>query len=224
MGEQEERREETAEMPDSGPSGEVFIVDDDPAVRETLSLLFSNAGYSVVRFAEGAAFLRVVKERNPICIILDVHIPGKTGIDILKELNAQDYPAPIFIMSGQGDIAMAVDAIKNGALDFIEKPFRGSDVVTRVREAVEASDRQKRAVGADGVKAMNFPGREPLTSREQDVLSCIVKGESNKEAARRLGISPRTIEVHRSRIMEKLDAKNAADLIRIVMSEGRAHP
>jgi FixJ family two-component response regulator len=211
-------------MSDSGPSGEVLIVDDDPAVRETLSLLFSNAGYSVVRFAEGVAFLRAAKERNPACIILDVHMPGKTGIDILKELNAQDYPAPIFIMSGQGDIAMAVDAIKSGALDFIEKPFRGSEVVTRVREAIEASARQKSAVAANGKKAFNFPGREPLTSREQDVLDCIVKGESNKEAARRLGISPRTIEVHRSRIMEKLDAKNAADLIRIVMSEGRAHP
>ena len=212
-------------MQASGPSGEVFIVDDDPAVRETLSLLFSNAGYNVVRFAEGAAFLKVAKERNPVCIILDVHIPGKTGIDILKELNAQDYPAPIFIMSGQGDIAMAVDAIKNGALDFIEKPFRGSDVVTRVREAIEANARQKSALAVNGVKAaLNFPGREPLTSREQDVLDCIMKGESNKEAARRLGISPRTIEVHRSRIMEKLDAKNAADLIRIVMSEGRAHP
>lgn len=211
-------------MSDSGPSGELFIVDDDPAVRETLSLLFSNAGYSVVRFAEGVAFLRAAKERNPACIILDVHMPGKTGIDILKELNAQDYPAPIFIMSGQGDIAMAVDAIKSGALDFIEKPFRGSDVVTRVRDAIEASARQKSAVAANGKKAFNFPGREPLTSREQDVLDCIVKGESNKEAARRLGISPRTIEVHRSRIMEKLDAKNAADLIRIVMSEGRAQP
>jgi FixJ family two-component response regulator len=210
-------------MSDSGPSGEVFIVDDDPAVRETLSLLFSNAGYGVVRFAEGVAFLRAAKERNPACIILDVHMPGKTGIDILKELNAQDYPAPIFIMSGQGDIAMAVDAIKSGALDFIEKPFRGSEVVTRVREAIEASARQKNAVAVNGKKAFNFPGREPLTSREQDVLDCIVKGESNKEAARRLGISPRTIEVHRSRIMEKLDAKNAADLIRIVMSEGRAH-
>ena len=208
-------------MSQTGQSGEVFIVDDDPAVRETLSLLFTNAGYSVVRFAEGAAFLRVAKERNPVCIILDVHIPGKSGIDLLKELNAQDYPAPIFIMSGQGDIAMAVDAIKSGALDFIEKPFRGSDVVTRVREAISANSQQLRSNASDNIKILNFPGREPLTRREQDVLACLVKGESNKEAARRLGISPRTIEVHRSRIMEKLDAKNTADLIRIVMSEGR---
>src|SRR3954447_14499696 len=129
-------------MSDSAPSGEVFIVDDDPAVRETLSLLFSNAGYSVVRFAEGVAFLRAAKERNPACIILDVHMPGKTGIDILKELNAQDYPAPIFIMSGQGDISMAVDAIKSGALDFIEKPFRGREVLARVRVAIEAANRR----------------------------------------------------------------------------------
>src|SRR5882724_9380853 len=213
---------EPALMSESGQPEEVFIVDDDPAVRETLSLLFSNAGYSVVRFAEGVAFLRAARERNPVCIILDVHMPGKTGIDLLKELNAQDYPAPIFIMSGQGDIAMAVDAIKNGALDFIEKPFRGSEVVTRVREAISASSRQRPSGASEDIKALNFPGREPLTRREQDVLACLMQGESNKEAARQLGISPRTIEVHRSRIMEKLDAKNAADLIRIVMSEGRA--
>src|ERR1043165_2707238 len=171
---------EAEDMPDSGSPGEVFIVDDDPAVRETLSLLFSNAGYSVVRFAEGGAFLRVAKERNPVCIILDVHIPGKTGIDILKELNAQDYPAPVFIMSGRGDIAMAVDAIKNGALDFIEKPFRGSEVVTRVRAAIEANAQRIASQGAAALPSMNFPGREPLTAREQDVLRGIVDGASNK--------------------------------------------
>ena len=206
-------------------TGEVYIVDDDPAVRTTLSAVFTRVGYQVTCFADGAALVAAARIGTPVCIILDVHIPGKSGLDILKQLNAQDYPVPIFMMSGQGDIAMAVDAIKNGALDFIEKPFRGSEVVTRVREAVEANVRQKSAVAVNGAKsAFNFPGREPLTSREQDVLDCIVKGESNKEAARRLGISPRTIEVHRSRIMEKLEAKNAADLIRIVMSEGRAHP
>src|SRR5215813_5717502 len=152
-------------MPDPGSAGEVFIVDDDPAVRETLTLLFSNAGYSVVRFAEGAAFLRVAKERNPVCIILDVHIPGKTGIDILKELNAQDYPAPIFIMSGQGDISMAVDAIKSGALDFIEKPFRGSEVVARLDEAIEAYARRRAGTEGSSVASLHFPGREPLTRR-----------------------------------------------------------
>jgi FixJ family two-component response regulator len=204
-----------------GSADQIFVVDDDAAVRETLSVVFTSAGYDVVRFAEGAALLAAVKDRSPVCIILDVHIPGKSGLDILKRLNAQDYPAPVFIMSGRGDIAMAVDAIKNGALDFIEKPFRGSEVVTRVRAAIEANAQRMASQGAAPSPSMNFPGREPLTAREQDVLRGLVDGASNKEIARQLGISPRTIEVHRARIMEKLGAKNAADLIRLVMSEGR---
>jgi FixJ family two-component response regulator len=204
-----------------GSADQIFIVDDDAAVRETLSIVFTSAGYDVVRFAEGATLLAAVKDRSPVCIILDVHIPGKSGLDILKQLNAQDYPAPIFIMSGSGDIAMAVDAIKNGALDFIEKPFRGSEVVTRVRAAIEANAQRLASQGAAPSPSMNFPGREPLTAREQDVLHGLVGGASNKEIARQLGISPRTIEVHRARIMEKLGARNAADLIRLVMSDGR---
>jgi FixJ family two-component response regulator len=208
-------------MAETGSTGAIFIVDDDAAVRDTLSIVFTAAGYEVVRFAEGAAFLAAAKDRSPVCIILDVHIPGKSGLDILKHLSAQDYPAPIFIMSGQGDIAMAVDAIKNGAFDFIEKPFRGSDVVARVRDAIAAMDRRASSSRREGAQTINFPGREPLTRREQDVLGYLVDGESNKEMARKLGISPRTVEVHRSRIMEKLSAKNAADLIRIVMSEGQ---
>jgi FixJ family two-component response regulator len=205
--------------PDS--AGNIFVVDDDPAVRQTLSLVFSSAGYEVVCFAEGAALLAEARLRSPVCIILDVHIPGKSGLDILKQLNAQDYPVPIFIMSGQGDIAMAVDAIKNGALDFIEKPFRGSEVVTRIRDAIEANTQRMASRDSAATQPLNFPGREPLTPREQDVLGCLVDGSSNKEIARQLGISPRTIEVHRARIMEKLGAKNAADLIRVVMREGR---
>jgi len=197
--------------------GEIFVVDDDPAVRETLSIVLSGAGYRVTRFADGAAFLAAAKEQSPLCIILDVHIPGRSGLDILKQLNAQDYPVPIFIMSGQGDIAMAVDAIKNGALDFIEKPFKGGEVLARVREAIETTGRRN----APDVTALNFPGREPLTRREQEVLAALMTGSSNKEMGRELGISPRTIEVHRGRIVEKLGAKNTADLIRIVMTEGQ---
>src|ERR1700759_2507445 len=112
--------------------GEIFVVDDDPAVRDTLSLVLSGAGYEVICFADGPALLAVARSRCPVCIFLDVHIPGRSGLDILKELHAGDYPAPIFMISGQGDITMAVDAIKNGALDFIEKPFRGAEIVTRV--------------------------------------------------------------------------------------------
>ena len=201
-------------------SGEIFVVDDDPMVLNALSVVLSREGYQVTGFAEGASFLAAAKSRTPTCVILDVHMPGQSGLDILKELNAQQYPAPIFIISGVGDIPMAVEAIKNGAFDFIEKPFDASTVVTRVREAVEAWSRRGRQVDGHALPE-SFPGYDLLTSRERDVLGQIAAGSSNKLAGRELGISPRTIEVHRARIMEKLGAKNAADLVRIVLSEGR---
>jgi len=200
---------------------EIFIVDDDPLVLNALSVVLSREGYQVTGFGEGASFLAAAKTRTPTCIILDVHMPGQSGLDILKELNAQQYPAPIFIISGVGDIPMAVEAIKNGALDFIEKPFDATTVVTRVREAVEAFARRAQRGSAD-VLARTFPGHDMLTARERDVLGQIAAGSSNKQAGRELGISPRTIEVHRARIMEKLGAKNAADLVRIVLSESRS--
>ena len=205
----------------SPASGEVFIVDDDALVLNALSVVLSRQGYQVTGFAEGASFLAAAKSRTPACVILDVHMPGQSGLDILKELNAQQYPAPIFIISGIGDIPMAVEAIKNGAFDFIEKPFDATTVIMRVREAVEAWSR--RAKHSDGEVSLPrvFPGHDLLTSRERDVLGQIASGSSNKQAGRELGISPRTIEVHRARIMEKLGAKNAADLVRIVLSDGR---
>jgi FixJ family two-component response regulator len=151
-----------------------------------------------------------------------VHIPGKSGLDILKELRGEDYPAPIFIISGQGDIAMAVSAIKHGALDFIEKPFRGNEIVMRLHEAIEAYARRQADRSASNVGSAHFPGREPLTRREREVLEQFTAGASNKEAGRHLGISPRTIEDHRANIMKKLGARNAADLVRIVMTASRA--
>jgi FixJ family two-component response regulator len=199
-------------------AGEIHIIDDDPAVRDALSVVLTLEGYHVNGFADGHSFLAAVRNRQPACIILDVHMPGRSGLDILKELNAKNYPAPVFIISGQGDIPMAVEAIKNGAFDFIEKPFDAETVVTRVREAIEAAAR--RASRASLGDTLNqFPGSDLLTAREREVLSLIAAGASNKEAGRQLGISPRTIEVHRARIMEKLGAKNAADLVRIVLSE-----
>jgi len=202
-------------------TGEVFIVDDDPLVLNALSVVLSKEGYQVTGFAEGGSFLAAAKARTPTCIILDVQMPGQSGLDILKELNAQHYPAPIFIISGVGDIPMAVEAIKNGALDFIEKPLRAETVVTRVREAVEAWARRAQQAGRGDVLSKTFPGHDLLTSRERDVLGQIASGSSNKQAGRELGISPRTIEVHRARIMEKLGAKNAADLVRIALSDSR---
>jgi FixJ family two-component response regulator len=198
--------------------GEIFVVDDDPAVRDTLSMVLLATGYQVICFADGAALLSVARNRTPAAILLDVHIPGKSGLDILKELHGEDYPAPIFMISGQGDIAMAVSAIKNGALDFIEKPFRGSEIVSRLQEAIGAYARRQAQNVPASIATLHFPGSEPLTRREREVLAQFTAGASNKEAGRTLGISPRTIEDHRANVMKKLGARNAADLVRIVMT------
>jgi FixJ family two-component response regulator len=199
-------------------NGQIFIVDDDPAIRQVLSMIFSEAGFQATCFAEGASFLATARAVTPACIILDINIPGQSGLDILKQLNAEDYPAPIFVISGHGDIPMAVDAIRHGALDFIEKPFRGEAVVARVCESIEIWTRRRQSDIASVGPSIAFPSREPLTARECDVLTLIVGGASSKEAGRQLGISPRTIEFHRARIIEKVGAKNTADLIRIVMT------
>src|SRR6201989_1325864 len=135
----------------TGFRGEIFVVDDTPAFRDTLSMVLSAGGYEVICFADGAALLSVARSRTPACILLDVHIPGKSGLDILRELHGEDYPAPIFMISGQGDISMAVSAIKNGALDFIEKPFRGSEIVSRLNEAIDAYTRRQAETSASRI-------------------------------------------------------------------------
>src|SRR3954451_14926288 len=157
-------------MAEQTSRGEIFVVDDDPAVRDTLSMVLKAAGYEVICFAGGAALLSVARTRTPAALLLDVHMPGKSGLDLLRELHGEDYPAPIFMISGQGDITMAVSAIKNGALDFIEKPFRGSEIVARLNEAIDAYTRRKSDNTASKITALHFPGREPLTRREREVL------------------------------------------------------
>ncbi len=191
----------------------IYIVDDDPSVRDALTVVFDLEGFEALAFESGDEFLDAIGSGTPGCVLLDVHMPGRSGIDVLKALDMNSFPAPVFVISGQGDIPMAVSAIKLGAVDFIQKPFDADTVVRRVRDAMEAMARQAR-----NRDASEFPGSELLTPRERDVLKAITGGASNKEAGRSLGISPRTIEVHRARIMEKLGARNAADLVRIVLT------
>ncbi|MGQ3355618.1 MAG: response regulator transcription factor [Phreatobacter sp.] len=195
---------------------EIFVVDDDPAVRDALSAIFTLQGFDVTGFADGTSVVSAMRGHVPACLILDVDIPGPSGLDVLKRLKADAFAAPIFAMSGHANIPMAVDAIRSGAVDFFEKPFDAERLVGRVREVLAEGHRPNRTPGQ---LASHFPGMELLTPRERQVLEQIAGGASNKEAGRNLGISPRTIEVHRARIMEKIGARNAANLVRIVLTE-----
>jgi len=222
------RTEQTAEQCAALPMGneaaagrEIFIVDDDPGVRKTLALMLEHKDYRVTSFADGASFLAAIREHVPACTVLDVRMPNQSGIEILRTLNAEDISGPIVVISGHGDIPMAVEAVKLGAFDFIEKPFHASTVVACVRQAIEAWARRGSAANRPAGMATDVPGYALLTPRELEVLDQIAAGASNKEAGRRLGISPRTIEVHRARTMEKLGAKNTADLVRIAIGARR---
>ena len=195
--------------------GTLAIIDDDASVRDALSMLLKLEGFSSRTFDDGDSFLEAVAGMAPVGVILDLNLPGRSGLDVLRRLAGLRFEPPVFVISGQPDVAVAVEAMKLGALDFFEKPFSASVLIERVREAVIAYRRSMSGY-LDGLA--DFPGRNLLTKRERDVLVLIAGGASNKEAGRKLGISPRTIEVHRAHIMDKLCARNAADLMRIVMS------
>jgi len=190
---------------------EIVIIDGDQILVGMLTLAFSLEGFHVSAFADGNSFLQAARTRQPACIILDACMPVRSGLDLLRVLNTSSNGAPIFVISSQADIRTAVDAIRHGAFDFIEKPFDVATVVARVREAIAACARRE-------TSAQTGEFGDVLTPRECDVLEQIASGASNKEAGLRLGISWRTIEFHRARIIEKLGAKNTADLVRIVIS------
>jgi FixJ family two-component response regulator len=195
---------------------EIFVVEDDETMRAALSAVLAPEGCRVTCFADGEQFLAAARARTPACIVLDVNMPHCSGLDVLRELDALHYPAPILIVSRERDVPTAVNAIRGGALDFIERPFDAAHVVARVCEAITVWA-QRCGNGASDLP--QFPGSERLTRREREVLTQIVGGCSNKEAGRNLRISPRTIEVHRARIMDKLGARNAADLVRLVLTQ-----
>ena len=205
--------------PDSGLSCEIFIVDDDATARDSLSMAFRRVGYQVVGFAEGMSLIAAARVRLPVCILMDIYLPGPSGLEILKQLDAARYPAPIIVLSGRGDVPSAVEAIKNGACDFIEKQMDAGSIVEHVRKAIDAWASRYQKDETSEIKWRRFPGRVRLTSREIDVLSQITLGAPNKVAAENLGISKRTIETHRRNIMKKLGAKNVVHLLRMVMSK-----
>ena len=204
---------------DSFSRGQIFVVDDDPSMRQSLSSVLEEEGYEVICFADGAALLSSARDRIPACIFLEVGLPGKSGIDILKKLRAEDYPAPVFVTSGQGDIPMAVDAIRNGASDFIEKPVTGNEIVGLMKALVEAPSRASNGANPSRNVPLHLACHEPLTRRERDVLVHLVEGASNKEIAHRLGLSSRTVEGHRACIMRKAGVRSAAELVRLLLSK-----
>ena len=200
------------------PDSPVVVVDDDESVRDALSLLLRIEGFTSHAFEDGQSFIEAVPSLSPACIVLDLHLPRWSGMEVLQRLAGLRIAAPVIMMSGRSDIALAVEAMKNGALDFLEKPFVAAAMIDRVRDAV--LDHRRISDSVIGGHA-NFTNLHLLTGRERDVLGLLAYGASNKEAGRRLGISPRTIEVHRARIMDKLGARNSADMMRIVLSNAK---
>ena len=196
-------------MNDATPT--VFIVDDDPAVRDAVSLLLRTSGLTVATFASAASFLASTAAQQPGCLVLDVRMPGMSGLDLQKQIQAQGCRMPIVFMTGHGDVPMAIRAMKGGAFDFLEKPFQGEILLERVREALvlDARQRARQARRAEAAARLAL-----LSPREREVMDRVAAGQYNKVIAAELGISLSTVEIHRKRVMEKLQAESLSDLIR----------
>jgi len=198
---------------------EIFIVDDDCDARDALAVAFGRAGYLATTFADGESFIRHARDRRPACVLLDLCMPGPSGLEVLKQLDASTYGAPILILSGQRDVPNVVLAMKSGAFDYIEKRLDADAIVGRVAQAIDMWRQQNDASSPGFSSALS--SYDQLTPREREVLAQIAAAASNKEIAKKLGISPRTVEIHRGHIMQKIGAKNSVDLMRIVMSKAR---
>ncbi len=187
-------------------SNEIFILEDDLTMRAMLKASLERAGYQVVFFADGDALLAHARQASPACVLLDLCLPGKSGIEVLTTLNSQGCSAPVLMISGQGNIPTAVQALRLGAADFIEKPFRPGDLLARI-EAAGASAEARPASPAE-----HFKNARGLSRREQEVLDHLLAGSTNKLIARKLNVSPRTIEDHRANIMRKAGVRTTAQL------------
>lgn len=191
----------------------VFVVDDDPAVRESMGLLMASAGLRSRGFSSAREFLTAYEPGTPGCLVLDLRMPGMSGIELQAEMERRSATLPIIFLTAYADVPTAVGAVRAGAVDFLQKPVDGGRLLKRVRDAL-GIDSRSRARRSEAEVARGRLAR--LTAREAEVLRLVVEGSSNKAIARNLGISRRTVETHRARIMRKTDAASLADLIRIV--------
>jgi two-component system response regulator FixJ len=190
----------------------VFIVDDDEAVRDSLDLLLESAGHAVQAFEAAADALAACRSRLPACIVTDVRMPEMDGLEFQEKLSEAGIRVPVIVMTGHADVPLAVRAMKAGAVDFIEKPFSDDAILASIDTAMARSARM--------VDPALMARIESLTPREREVLELLIVGHPNKVIAHRLDISPRTVEIHRAHVMEKMQAKSLPELVRITMQAG----
>jgi FixJ family two-component response regulator len=190
----------------------VFIVDDDPLIRGSVSSLLRSVGLQTCVFDSTSEFLREKRPQLPSCLVLDVRLPGASGLEFQAELSSRNIHIPVIFMTGHGDIPMTVRAMKAGAVEFLTKPFREQDMLDAVKLALQRDQsRIESEKTSSGLKS-NF---ETLTPREQEIMALVVSGLMNKQVAGKIGLSEITVKVHRGRIMQKMGAKSLADLVRM---------
>jgi two-component system, LuxR family, response regulator FixJ len=194
--------------------GVVHLIDDDEAVRRSLAFLLTSSGFAVRLYESASAFLEMLDGVQPGCIVTDVRMPGISGLDLQRQLKALHIVLPVIVMTGHGDISLAVEAMKSGAIDFIEKPFSDETLISSIRVAIDRHARdaiQHRELAAITAKL------RMLTAREAEILEGLVAGLPNKTIAYDLNISARTVEVHRANVMTKMSAGSLAELVRMVL-------
>jgi FixJ family two-component response regulator len=200
---------------DTDRKSTVFIVDDDQAIRHAMELLMRSVGLDYEIFHSADDFLTGFSDDKPGCLVLDIRMPGLGGLELQDKLIEMGSSLPIIFITGHGDVPMAVDAMQKGAVDFIQKPFRDQDLLDRIGEALQ-TDQDRRTKRQ---KYAEVHGRiSKLTKREREVLDLVVTGKPNKVIAYELGVSQRTVEIHRARVMEKMQARSLADLVRMHMA------
>jgi len=196
-----------------GSNATVFVVDDDTSIRESLSLLLNSVGYDVETFASAQEFLELeMLPKGPACILLDVKMPGLSGLDLQEDLSPRSYVPPIIFITGHGDIPMSVQAMKKGAVDFLAKPFDDDDLIGAVKEALKKDARIKtRALKQEKV----MQKLDSLTTREYEIMTYLITGMLNKQIAFDLNIAERTVKAHRKQVFKKLEIHSIAELVRM---------